>query len=194
MKKCFYLAAAMLLFATVGCGEKEDEPANSNQGTDPRPVASTIVRGSITTVDDVYGIDLDNDGVLDFSIHDSFYPANIAGGNLSFVYEVDGRNIVVKGTFTTGEWDIMKTLAENTVINAESNFASEGDASFDVIGLVPCSRYVGLRIKLEDGLHYGWARAEITGDDADPDQFSAEWVECYYNATAGASIAAGQVR
>ena len=194
MKKGIYMAVPLLLFAMVGCGEKESEQSAGNQGGSPTPVQSVIVQGTIATIDDVHGIDLDNDGAIDFRIGDSYYPANIYDGNLAFNYEVDGRNIVVKGTFVEGGWDIIKSLQENDIINAESNFSSEGDASIDNIDLVPATRYAGLRIKKDDGLHYGWAKAEITAVEGEPGQYRAEWTECCYNAAAGTSIAAGQVR
>lgn len=135
----------------------------------------TIYGSSYT---DVYGLDFNNDGTLEFKITDY---GDVANAYLSYDWSEGGNNIVA----SDAGWDYIATLAEGTTINASSNFAGYGDGFFAEASSLTGTFYVGLRFRLADGVHFGWAKVNAS-------QGSLSWNECYYNASPNAPINAGQ--
>ena len=196
MKKAFYFAAALVLLTTTGCQKDETTNGNAttnnaNGGTSSSIAQAVIGTGSFGAFNDVPGMDFNGDGVLEYRIMDEEF----SGSTLRFD-EMDaeqGTNVVtVAEAGAGGQYlhDHIVNLAANAVIgpNMDPNgYYGLGDAYFfePTVG----TWYVGLRVKLSDGIHYGWAKVNMTKVD---EFFNANWVEAYYNKTAGATIKAGQ--
>lgn len=194
MKKIFYFIAALMMLTAVSCNKEEATVTDNNGNTSgggSNPPASTIARatiglGNMSPFENVLGIDVNGDGVLEYRIMDSEFE----GSGLTFdSYNAEnGTNVV---TVSQTEWDHIATLSSNTVIGSNITnygFYAYGDASF-VYDIVPGTYYVGLRISLGDGIHYGWAKVAIAENGGSR---VATWQECYYNTTVNASIQAGQ--
>lgn len=164
---------------------------NNNNPNNPNPPASTIAQGRIgngsyvdyngNTQSGYYGFDVNNDGVLEFSLttgydYETYEP--IEKGCINFV-ESTGSNV-----WTMGEasgWDWAKNLAVGTTVNENGGYYAYGDATIPTASI----GYVGLRVKLADGIHYAWARYSWDGT-------AATWTSLYYNTTVGAAITVGQ--
>ena len=149
-----------------------------------------IGTGDITiwgvTYNDAYGLDFDNDGVLEFRISDfSGYPT-IYNGGFGYEYEEDGSNIMADES----QWDYVGVLEAGVTVGPSSaeQFRGYGDGYFDYENIELGTHYLGFRIKLSDGVHYGWAEYTMAyaGDD-----YIATFNRCYYNATVGESIETG---
>ena len=135
---------------------------------------------------DVYGLDFDNDGTLEIRISDFESTPTIYNGAFSYGYEDDGTNILADENV----WDYVGVLDAGVTVGAASAslFAGYGDAYFDGTSITLGTHYLGLRIKLADGLHYGWAEFTMTQEG---DDYRATFNSCYYNATVGADIVTG---
>ena len=148
-----------------------------------------IGTGDITiagyTTTDVYGLDFDNDGTnLEFRIADFPGSPNLTNGYLTYDWTDGGNNIVNE----TGVWDYMAILASGVTVGSTSEFEGQGDGAFNTTNLTAGVHYMGFRILLSDGVHYGWAEYTVAenGDD-----FDLTWTKCYYNATVGEAITTG---
>ncbi len=142
-----------------------------------------------TTIGDFYNLDLNNDGIVDFSLESSnLWPYILQNPN--------GVNAIaaVGGPFD----DYLIPLSENTVI------ASPGDY-FGTSGLLPVGicddlptycvydwegaidKYLGLRFLINGQTHFGWARLDVIND--------AQWVikDYAYQASPNTVILSGQM-
>lgn len=169
----FFLLAAML-----GIVAANAQITQGRIGT-----GSITIAGSTTT--DVYGLDFDNDGTnLEFRISDFSGSPNLTNGYLSYNWTDGGNNIVNE----TGVWDYMAILASGVTVGSTSEFEGAGDGMFNVSNLTAGAHYMGFRISLSDGVHYGWAQFTVAENGSD---YDLTWNKCYYNATVGASIETG---
>lgn len=169
----FFLLAAML-----GIVAANAQITQGRIGT-----GSITIAGSTTT--DVYGLDFDNDGTnLEFRIADFPGSPNLTNGYLTYNWTDGGNNIVNE----TGVWDYMAILASGVTVGSTSEFEGQGDGAFNTTNLTAGVHYMGFRILLSDGVHYGWAEYTVAenGDD-----FDLTWTKCYYNATVGEAITTG---
>ncbi len=130
-----------------------------------------------------YGLDFNNDGELEFSL--SYNNTSVA-----YTYEENGTNIWNE----PDNWDIPYNVPVGTVIGSVSSWGGYGDCA--ITGWsgpsalpVETDVYLGMRIKYADGLHYGWAKVRISGTEGN---YSAEWIEIYYETEANTSINAGE--
>lgn len=178
MKKIYpLLMAAALVLSMTACGDKENGNTDTNSGaTDSTLKAGRIGVGSINIAGynetDVYGADFDNDGVLEFKI---------SGEYISYNWTEGGNNIVNKAD----QWDYIEPLGTEMVIGPDSHFDGLGDAMFEETATLPALFFVGCRIKLADGIHYGWIKVR-------PVDGGLEWSECVYRTTPEATITTGK--
>ena len=133
---------------------------------------------------DVYGLDFDNDGTLEFRIQDfdgGSWDPTITNGYLSYNW-TDGGNNIAAAT------DYAELIGAGVTINSSTEFGGAGDATIESTSLAAGTYYMGFRISLSDGVHYGWAECTVAenGDDYD-----ITWTKCYYNATVGEAITTG---
>lgn len=176
MKRIIILAAALLAF---GIGNAQIANGRIGHG-------NISIAGTDWT--DVYGIDFNNDGTLEFRISDFEGPAS-TWVNAYFSYEwTEGGNNIYSDLEV---WDYIAILASGYVIDAHGNFAGYGDATFEELSSVPEHLFVGFRILLPDGVHYGWAEATVSTSAASND-IVLNWIACAYNTVPGGAIAAGQ--
>ena len=148
-----------------------------------------IGTGSITiagsTTSDVYGLDFDNDGSdLEFRIADFPGSPSVTGGYLTYNWTDGGNNIVNED----GVWDYVAILDAGVTIGSSSEFEGQGDGSFNSSSITAGTHYMGFRISLDDGVHYGWAEYTVSENGSD---YDIVWNKCFYNATVGASIETG---
>lgn len=173
MKKTLFLAASMLLLATASA-----QIANGRIGNGNINIAGTEWT-------DVYGIDFNNDGILEFRLSDYESAGLYTNAYISYNWTEGGNNIIADPEV----WDYAGILSANDVIDEHGNFAGYGDATFDDLLNAPSVIYVGFRILLSDGVHYGWASANVYPSANNVD---VQWTACAYNTVPGAAIAAGQ--
>lgn len=190
--KVFAIVAAFSLLA-YAC-TKEDTPSGPNTPNtpnDPEPPASTIVQGTIgegTFVNwnnqssTLYGLDFDNDGVLEVSIKDGYdYEGNQCGKS-SLEYAYDKVKIAVP---STDYWDILRLLNEGDPIGSSTTFAGEGDAMFnDYTAVSTTASYVGFKLINGSTVKYAYAKIHRSGN-------AIVWDAIYCNTTSGESITAG---
>ena len=200
MKKILYFAATLMMFAAVSCSKDETTPNNTTTnnnggGNTPAPTSTiakaTIGNGTFGAFENVPGIDFDGDGLLEYRIMDDEF----SGSTLRFdEYNAEhGTNVVTEAEAGVGGQylqDHIVNIAANAVIGpnmAPNGYYAYGDAYFfePTVG----TWYVGLRVKLADGIHYGWAKVNMTMQD---EFYNANWVEVYYNKKVGETIKAGQ--
>jgi len=139
-----------------------------------------------TDWNDVYGLDFDNDGTLEIRISDFESTPTIYNGAFSYDYADNGTNILAD----ENGWDYVGVLDAGVTVGSASTslFAGYGDAYFDGTNITLGTHYLGLRISLADGVHYGWAEYTMTQEGGD---YRATFNSCYYNATVGADIVTG---
>ena len=188
--KLFGLALLACTFTLASCGGDDPvtpgpdpDPNGGNGGGNDQP-SSTIAKGNVTST----GLDFNGDGTVEFRFStgedgETYQP--VTNGNLVF-YDITMENNIV--TLSSGYpnegWDRIKNLSANTTIDATTQYwGSEGDASLQ--SNQGSNQIVGLKFKLGDGIHYGWASATHNGS-------SATWNEIYYNTTPNQAIKAGQ--
>ena len=173
MKKTLFFASALLLFSIGNAQIANGRIGNGNIN----------IAGKEWT--NVYGIDFNNDGVLEFRLSDfSGATGTQTNAYISYNWTENGNNIVADPDM----WDYVAILTSGTIIDANSNFAGYGDATFQDLTTAPERIFVGFRISLADGIHFGWAEAvvETSGND-----INLNWVACAYNTTPNAPIVAG---
>lgn len=179
------IAAAMLLCSLAACGEKDNDNSNNN-GNDTISGATThednMAEGRIglgtfvdysgTALNNVYGIDFDKDGNLEFRISDDHQ-------YISYVWSENGNNIVN----ADGEWDIVEPLTKGASVNSSCRWDGQGDAMLPAN--LPEKFYVGFRFRLHDAIHYGWAKVKYENNNL-------EWDECAYNTVPSATAICGE--
>ncbi|MBQ6046737.1 MAG: fibronectin type III domain-containing protein [Bacteroidales bacterium] len=160
-------------------------------GANAQVTQGAIRTGEITiagsTTSDAYGLDFDNDGVLEIRIMDFTGSPTVYNGYFAYNWEDGGTNIIADENV----WDYVGVLESGVTVGSASSslFAGYGDASFDTYGTIALgTHYLGLRIKLTDGVHYAWAEYTMTQEG---DDYRATWNSCYYEATVGADIVTG---
>lgn len=126
--------------------------------------------------------DFNNDGTAEFSTDGIMFDYSATNAA--------GTNMWMDGTAAAG-WDEVKPLTVNTVIGASGNFIGYGDASMDAWGagtIFPLNvdSYIGVKIAYGTSIHYGWIRVMWNGTDFIYKDYA-------YNATANATIKAGQI-
>lgn len=147
----------------------------------------TDYSGQTTTVT---GIDLNNDGAVDFKIGTAYEMVDpyreIENGSLEFKWQGSGyvslTNIVVMGSTEDG-WDKIKNLPANTTVDASSNWNSQGDAYVQLGS--GNAQNVGLRVYVNGNTYYGYATVTVSGT-------TCTWNSVYFNATPNAAIRVGQ--
>ena len=183
------LLVAMTAMALAACGDKDSgNPDTVSGGTRPpeepdtisgstRPADGAVVKGTIGygtfTLDGVtqqgaYGIDFNKDGILEYSITDD---------GMSLTYNASANNIVVSS-------NCIAPLSKHSSINATCNYAGSGHTPLAALSALPEKFYVGCRIRLTDGMHYGWIKVKY--DDGE-----LEWDKCAYNTTPNGPVTAG---
>lgn len=175
MKKALFLVAAVLAF---GVGNAQIVNGRIGQGN---------INVSGMQWNDVYGIDFDNDGTLEFRLSDfEGVDGSQLNAYISYDWTEGGNNVMADAEI----WDYVAVLTAGSVIDANGNFAGYGDAMFEDLGSVPERIFVGFRIQLSDGVHYGWAEATVEAVENSND-IRLNWTACAYNTTPGGAIAAG---
>lgn len=178
-KKVLFVAALM---ATAFAGVNAQITAG-RIGSGP----FTDYSGQTTTVT---GIDLNNDGAIDFKIGTAYEMVDpyreIENGSLEFKWQGTGSvsltNIVVMGSTEDG-WDKISNLSANTTVGASSNWNSQGDAYVQLNS--GNAQNVGLRVYVNGNTYYGYATVTVSGT-------TCTWTNVYFNATPNASIQVGQ--
>ncbi|MBQ1408596.1 MAG: hypothetical protein IIY87_02425 [Bacteroidales bacterium] len=179
------LMTALLVFAMAACGEKENnisiEPdVDGGTVTPTNPIkVGRIGNGPITingeTTNDVYGVDFNNDGTLEFRI----------GGDYPYYYIAYDYMSQCNIVNIAEQWDYIQPLKFGDTICDYSRFEGQGDASFSDPESLPTEFYVGCRVAIDNKIHYGWIKVEKTGDNLN-------WKECAYNSNPSKGIKAGQ--
>lgn len=178
------LMATMLVFAMAACGEKENnKPIEDNVDggnvdvTNPIKVGR-IGNGPITingeTLNNVYGVDFNNDGTLEFRI----------GGEYPFYYIAYDFLSQCNIVNIADQWDYIQLLKYGDTICDYSRFEGQGDASFKDPESLPTDFYIGCRVAIDNKIHYGWIKVENTGQNLN-------WKECAYNSNPSEGIKAG---
>ena len=137
-----------------------------------------------------YGLDMDNDTVIDFGFIGSTAPAVGVYGILPSNSWV-GSNPSFKYPFALNSGDIISS--------AQSNWYG-GSSNVGTLNYVSCyggfggsnwcgvtDKFLGLRFQISGNTHYGWAKLDVS---ASGDSFTVK--EYAYNATPDESINAGQ--
>lgn len=151
-----------------------------------------IVRGTVGTASytdwngqtqQVYGLDFNNDGANEFQLSNGYDQAGnaIANGTISWTWAENGSSVLT----VAGQWDEIDMLDLGATIDATKSFEGEGDASFYRTSSIKPDFYIGFRILLSDGLHYGYAHVVYAAG-------ALTFQDIFYNATAGAAITTGQ--
>lgn len=185
MKKLLLLASAAMLLATAQL--------------DAQIVVGTVGQGSFTdwsgTTSSRFGLDFNNDGVLEFVLKEAEASVSASQCALEWSYSDNGNNVWTSGNLDEGGWDEVLAISANTDISSAGNWEGQGDAFlvnyYDEV-LVPVNQdfYVGFRVKVNNSVHYGWARVKLTGNAGSG--YSADWQQIAYNSAPNAPIAAGQ--
>lgn len=139
----------------------------------------SFIDWSGTTIDDIYGLDFNNDGTVEFRITYGYTDmgGEIENGGLTFSWTEGGNNIV---TPSEEQWDHVKNLAEGTSVGPNSGWYAQGDA---YLGLEP-SINVGFRILIGGQVHYGWGLVSVSNN-------LATWQEIYYQEAPNTPISVG---
>lgn len=173
MKRLVLLSLALLTFSIANAQIANGRIGNGN----------ITIAGTEWT--DVYGIDFNNDGILEFRLSDfSGIEGNQVNAYISYNWTEGGNNVVSDPEV----WDYAAVLASGQVVDANSTFGGYGDATFQDLTTVPERIFVGFRILLADGVHYGWAEAVVSTSAAD---IVLNWVACSYNTTPNAPVTIG---
>lgn len=173
MKRLFLLSLALLTFSIANAQISNGRIGNGN----------ITIAGTEWT--DVYGIDFNNDGILEFRLSDfSGIESNQVNAYISYNWTEGGNNVVSDSEI----WDYAAVLASGQVVDANCIFGGYGDATFQDLTTVPERIFVGFRILLDDGVHYGWAEAVVSTSASD---IILNWVACAYNTTPNAPVTIG---
>lgn len=139
-----------------------------------------------------YGLDFNNDGVLEFKLSDAG-----ADVNCYIEYNMTNQvnNIWSNGTSDDG-WDLPKNLTVNTQIGSNGNWIGQGDCSLiswsdgTTVFTVGATSYMGFRFKIGNNTHYGWAKVKITGSSSIG--YTATFEQIAYESTPNTSINVAQ--
>ena len=140
--------------------------------------SASIVQGTITAS----GLDFNNDGTPEYNL-------SMGGAYLTFSSTVaQGTNVWTIGTFDTGQWDEPQNLTNGTSVGANGTWGAEGDCSL-TWGQTPLPTgqvcYIGFRIHLNDGNHYGWGSVTVVNSS------TATWHAIYYETNVNTAITVG---
>ena len=169
----FFLLAALIGFAAANAQVTQGRVGNGD----------ITIYGTDWT--DVYGLDFDNDGTLEFRISDfdgGGWDPSITNGYLSYDWTDGGNNIA-------SQTDYVEFVASGVTIGASSEFGGYGDGMIESSALTAGTYYLGFRFVLNDGVHYGYAECTVVENGTD---FDITWNNCYYNATVSGSIITGE--
>ena len=173
MKRLVLLSLALLTFSIANA-----QIANGRIGNGNITIAGTEWTN-------VYGIDFNNDGVLEFRLSDFIgIEGNQVNAYISYNGTEGGNNVVSDPEV----WDYAAVLVSGQVVDANSTFGGYGDATFQDLTTAPERIFVGFRILLADGVHYGWAEAVVSTSASD---IVLNWVACAYNTTPNAPVTIG---
>lgn len=166
MKKISFLAA--LLFA-ASFAFAQVTTATIGQGT------YTDWSGNASTA---YGIDFNNDGILEISIKDGYDFNGNACGKSSLEYSDSKIQLVIDGD----SWDVLRLLNTGDVINSSTPTGGYGDGYIDDINAVSTTAsYVGFKYTVAGQSFYSFAKIHRDGNNV-------VWDKVYYNATPNAAI------
>lgn len=166
MKKISFLAA--LLFA-ASFAFAQVTTATIGQGT------YTDWSGNASTA---YGIDFNNDGILEISIKDGYDFNGNACGKSSLEYSDSKIQLVIDGD----SWDVLRLLNAGDVINSSTPTGGYGDGYIDDINAVSTTAsYVGFKYTVAGQSFYSFAKIHRDGNNV-------VWDKAYYNATPNAAI------
>lgn len=170
MKRNIYLLAAMLFASSAF--------AQVQQGTIG---TGSFIDWSGSAIDDIYGLDFNNDGTIEFRITYGYTDMGdeIENGGITFAWTEGGNNIV---TPSEEQWDQVKNLADGTQVGPNSGWYAQGDA---YLGFEPAIN-VGFRILIGGQVHYGWGKVAVNTSAG-----VADWQEIYYQAAANTPISVG---
>lgn len=169
MKKISFLAA--LLFA-ASFAFAQVTTATIGQGT------YTDWSGNASTA---YGIDFNNDGILEISIKDGYDFNGNACGKSSLEYSDSKIQLVIDGD----SWDVLRLLNAGDVINSSTPTGGYGDGYIDDINAVSTTAsYVGFKYTVAGQSFYSFAKIHREGNNV-------VWDKVYYNATPNAAITVG---
>lgn len=176
MKQTFMMAAALVLAFSASAQITRGTVGNGN-----------YVDYSGETQSNVPGLDFNNDGTHEYALSAGYNDDGQAvdNGALNFVWSEGGNSVA---TISSDEWDKMKSLTVGTQVGPSSGWYAQGDA---YVSVANTEMYVGLRFKLGNTVHYGWARVTIATGGAEGYGYTATWQEIYYQATANTTIAVG---
>ena len=182
------LATAIALLM-ICCGEKESPAVDTTSGStipsgepdtvsgSTRPTDGDVVKGKIgygsftignETVQNAYGIDFNKDGVLEYCISQD---------GMSLVFNHQQNNVVEASGY-------IALISKHSTISASCLFGENDTLQLPSSSQLPEKFYVGCRITMADGVHFGWVKVK-TEDEG------LEWDKCAYNTVANASLTAG---
>lgn len=121
-----------------------------------------------------YGLDFNNDGHLEFKLVSNM----VTNDYIVYVWSDGGNNVCNSST----GWDYAAALTQGTAIGPNSNWEGQGDCM--VNETYPSQYFIGFRLRMDDGVHYGWAMVNVSSS-------AVNWVKIYYQATPGTAINAG---
>jgi len=185
------LSINLLLIIALSCGFINMSKAAIVQGT---VGTGTYTDYEGTAIPDMYGLDFNNDGNLEFTITDFALAVTYTNTYLNF-NPTTQNNIVTVGTMETGNWDLVTALAINTSVGSSSNFGAEGDAFLmnmeqqAPVGTPGTPFYVGFRVVVNNAIHYGYAKVLMTGSYGTG--ITTTWQAIYYETTANTPISTG---
>lgn len=153
--------------------------------------SAQVTQGTVGTADytdwngqtkQVFGLDFNNDGVNEFQLSNGYDQSGnaITNGTISWTWAENGSSVLT----VNGQWDEIDMLNQGVTIDASKSFEGEGDASFYRTSSILPDFYIGFRILLADGLHYGYAHVMFQNA-------TLTFRDIYYNATVGAAITTG---
>jgi hypothetical protein len=148
----------------------------------------------------IYSLDLDHDGVTDFTIDYTRHtspPPFCADSRAVYEFPIEGNGVLGKSPAALNEgaqighgqsfYGGERVMAFSDVGGFHSCTASHGGPWWNVTG-----RYLGLSFQRNGRTHYGWARLTVTVQGLVPLLQSATLTGYAYETIAGKSITAGQ--
>jgi hypothetical protein len=165
---------------TSGATRHEETPDTTSGATTPAEgsiVKGRIGVGSITidgqTFTDVFGIDFNKDGILEFRI--------VNDGTSLQCQPTNADGILVRGVAVSG--GTIATLQKHATIGPSLNYSTTAFASLPALASLPEKFYVAFRLDF-GGTCYGWAKVKYKNG-------SLEWDKCAYCTTPNATLTAG---
>lgn len=160
-------------------------------------LAAAVVVGTVNNMSQYQGsLDFNNDGTADFYFQSTTAYPDIDCINcvLRFTWN-EVNNIWTEGNMEQGGWDNVHPLTAGTSIGTNGNWEAAEDAYLVDMSWatanIPVNQdvYVGFRMQINGGTHYGWAKVRLTGSESTG--FTAQWLQCAYESTANTPIVAG---